>query len=479
MPCATRAKRVSPAECRITKRPSATRAGHRARRGRPRLSGLVVADEERLGRGVGHGVVREGREAVLAAVLRPGVGRARGRDHRPERGVGDDVGPGQGRLLVAFEDDHVVAPVVGEAAHAVGQGERRHRRPRAGAAAAGPGAARGHELLRLRPLGIGPVELVGQLAPLAAQDGARHAGEEDALGLGHAVPAQQVGPAGPVLPRPPGSVVEEGRERRVHLVEVAHRVLVEDHDVGAQPLEPPVLLRLQDLAHERQVVLLDDPHQEDGEVARDAVGPEAFLAEGALGQELRARAERSVGIEHPRGQALEEQGLLARDAEVAEAALRMREGEGEGPRRGARLVVALGEGQGRLPGGRHARGEGQPHEAARREANALPQADDGVEHEPGRAGEGASVERLRVLGTAPAAQEARAVGLPFHRPLRPAFQAQDVNRPRRRLVRQRAAADGRAGRRSREGTPSRRTACRRPGGPGRRPAGRGRSRRSS
>ena len=102
------------------------RTAHRARRGRPRLACFVVAKEDRLGRGVGHGVVREGRETVLAAVLRPGVGRPRGRDHRPERRVGDDIGPGKGRLLVRFQDDHVVAPVVGESAHAVGQHERRH-----------------------------------------------------------------------------------------------------------------------------------------------------------------------------------------------------------------------------------------------------------------------------------------------------------------------------------------------------------------
>ena len=112
----------------------------------------------------------------------------------------------------------------------------------------------------------------------------------------------------------------------------------------------------------------------------------------------------------------------------------MGEGEGEGARRGARLVVALGQGQGRLAGRRHPRGEGQPHEAAGRQANALPQADDGIEHDAGRAGERAAVEGLRVLGTAPAAQEARAVGLPFHRALRPAFQAQDVNGPGPGLV---------------------------------------------
>ena len=119
--------------------------------------------------------------------------------------------------------------------------------------------------------------------------------QKDALGLGHAIRTQQVRAARPVLPRPPGPVVEKGGERRVHLVEIAHRVLVEDHDVGAQPLEAPVFLSLEDLAHERQVVLLDDPHQEDGKIARNAVRPEARLAQGAAGQDLRAGAERTVG----------------------------------------------------------------------------------------------------------------------------------------------------------------------------------------
>ena len=120
---------------------------------------------------------------------------------------------------------------------------------------------------------------------------------------------------------------------RVHLVEVAHGVLVQDHDVRGEPLEPPVLLRLQDLAHQRHVVLLDDPHQDDGKVTRDAMGPQALLAKGAAGQKLRTRAQRCVGVQNSRGQAFEEQRLLAGDAQVAEAALGMREGKGEGARR--------------------------------------------------------------------------------------------------------------------------------------------------
>ncbi|NTU77489.1 MAG: YhfC family intramembrane metalloprotease [Alphaproteobacteria bacterium] len=69
--------------------------------------------------------------------------------------------------------------------------------------------------------------------------GASHGGEKVSFSLGHAVRAKQVGPAGPVLPGPPGPVVEKGRQQRVHLVEIAHGVLVEDDDVCALSLEPP------------------------------------------------------------------------------------------------------------------------------------------------------------------------------------------------------------------------------------------------
>jgi hypothetical protein len=94
-----------------------------------------------------------------------------------------------------------------------------------------------------------------------------------------------------VVPRSPGAVVEKRRELAVHLVEIADGVLVEDDHVGAEPLEPPVLLGPQDLAHQRKVVLLDDPDVEEGKVARDAVRPEPFLTELAPGQDLRARGQ--------------------------------------------------------------------------------------------------------------------------------------------------------------------------------------------
>ncbi len=157
-------------------------------------------------------------------------------------------------------------------------------------------------------------------------------------------------------------------------------MLIEDHDVRALPFEPPVLLCLQDLTHERQVVLLYHAHQQDRQVAGDAVRPETLLPEPRLGEDLRARSERPVSVEHARRQPFEKLGLFLRDAEVPQVALGMREGQGKGARGCAGIVVFLGEGHGSLPTRSHPCGERQPHEAAGREADALPQADDGVEH---------------------------------------------------------------------------------------------------
>ena len=113
---------------------------------------------------------------------------------------------------------------------------------------------------------------------------------------------------------------------------------------------------------------------------------------------------------------------------MVEPAARVREGERERPRGGGGIVVALREGQGRLPARGHPGGEGEPHHRARREAHALPQAHDGIEQDAGGARERAAVERLRILRASTAAQEPPAVALPLHRPLRPPLLADDVHR---------------------------------------------------
>ena len=145
---------------------------------------------------------------------------------------------------------------------------------------------------------------------------------------------------------------------------------------------------------------------------------------------------------------------------MTKPALGVRQRQRERARRAAGIVVLPRERFGRLAIRRHAGGETEPHGGARRQPDPLAQADDRIEHDAGRARQRASVER-RGVRRAAAAEEAGAIGLPFDGSLRPALEAQRMERPGRASP-DRAAVDGRAARRCPADTRSRRTACRTP-----------------
>ena len=408
-------------------------AGGAARHGRPQLARLVVDQVDPLRRGVDHRVVRERRQPVLAAVLGPGERRARRRDDRAELRVGDDVRPRPRRLGAALQHDHVLAAGRGEAAASVLEPQLRHRDlRRLGGRRRDVGAhARGRPLR----LGIRPVELVREVPAVARQHGPRDRRQQHPLALGDDVAAQQVDAARPRDPRGPGTALDQRRERAVHLVAIAHRVLVQHHHVGEHALEAPVLLRLQDLAHQGQVVLLHHAHQQDRQVARDAVRPQPGLAALVALAQRGLRAQRGVGVHHARRQALEELRLVAGQAEVPQRDLGVGEGERQRARARAGVVVLLRQ---RVRGGgalRDAGREREAREAAGRQPDPVAQAQHRIEHGAGRARERPPVERLRVVGLASAAQEARAVALPFDGRTQAALDAQHVHRVELGLLR--------------------------------------------
>src|SRR5439155_7417963 len=84
---------------------------------------------------------------------------------------------------------------------------------------------------------------------------------------------------------------------------------------GAQPLQPPVVLSAQRLAHEGEVVPLEHADEQDGKIARDAVTPESRLAEGVAPADLGRGPQRAVRVEDARGEPLVELRLVDRDAQ--------------------------------------------------------------------------------------------------------------------------------------------------------------------
>src|SRR5688500_6816756 len=94
-------------------------AAGRQRRGGPELSGVFVADEDRLAGGIAYRIVSPGGQAIVVAVLRPRIaGAALGGD-KSKRRMGNDVRPGVGRAAILVDRDDVLAAVIGKPAAAV------------------------------------------------------------------------------------------------------------------------------------------------------------------------------------------------------------------------------------------------------------------------------------------------------------------------------------------------------------------------
>ena len=106
----------------------------------------------------------------------------------------------------------------------------------------------------------------------------------------------------------------------------------------------------------------------------------------------------------------------------------------------ARIVILVRERDGRFAIRGDAGREREAHRRAWDQPDALAEAHDRIERDAGRARQRAAVERRRTVGVAAAAEESRAVGLPFDRPLRPAFEAQARAPP---ICRTRAESRGR------------------------------------
>ena len=292
------------------------------------------------------------------------------------------------------------------------------------------GAARRERRLRVRP-----VELLLQAAAVAGQRRPGNPAQQDSLRLRQRLGLEEKHAAGLAAPGAPRTAFEELPDLLAHLVAVARRMLVENHGVGREPLQAPVLVCGQDLPGELEVLRFLDADEDDRQVARDGELPEALLAERVPAQGLAVGPEGGVGEEDPGGEPLEELSLLDGDAEMALGDLRLGVSEGEDAGGDAVVVELLrADARARLVGG-HAGGERNAGEAPGRQPQPGPEAQDGVEDRAGRAREGSTVHGHRVVRPAPPSEEPHAVGLPFDLRLRRSLDGEDVERDERRVVR--------------------------------------------
>ena len=148
-----------------------------------------------------------------------------------------------------------------------------------------------NDLGRGQPGGL-PIELRRQLAKIAAQDDARDGRQEVAVNFRHAVGSQQEHPARFVEPPAPARLPQQVRQLRLYLVEIVRGVIVQDDQIGAEILDPPVLLRVQQVPHEGDGARVGDVDEHYGEVPGDPVTPEIGLTEDVPCDVVGARARR-------------------------------------------------------------------------------------------------------------------------------------------------------------------------------------------
>ena len=129
---------MTPAPWRMTQRPSPAARGSGPGVG-AQTSRLLVAQKQRLAAGSPTGSLANGVSRFSRLLPAQVQAAPPALTMVPKRWVRDHVDPGQRRLAVAVEHDHVLAPIGAEAAEAVVERERRSRpraRLRAGAALA-------------------------------------------------------------------------------------------------------------------------------------------------------------------------------------------------------------------------------------------------------------------------------------------------------------------------------------------------------
>ena len=146
------------------------------------------------------------------------------------------------------------------------------------------------------------------------------------------------------------------------------------------------------------VVVTDDADEQDRQIAGNAVRPETGLTELVRRESCRRSREASRSVKSTREARRSNRSASSFEmprwrrplcacvnarANVRDAALG--------------IVVLLGERLGGRAIRRDAGREAQPHGGARGQPDALAKADDRIEHDTGRARQGASVERLRVV----------------------------------------------------------------------------------
>ena len=202
------------------------------------------------------------------AVTRPRVARARLGTGKPEGFHSDDIGPRHGGepRFGATRDDDVLTSIVAEAAQAIelleipglGKSSGRGRRNNVGPRIRNPRACRSRNEWRVRP-----GELIDERSVRGVHHRACCRSKQELIFAWHQISAPEEDPSRLVDPRLLRAAFDKALQLVLEILKVACRVFVEDHEIELEPFEPKVLVRFEQVRHQRYAECVSEPHDQD------------------------------------------------------------------------------------------------------------------------------------------------------------------------------------------------------------------------
>ena len=299
---------------------------HGQGRGRPKHSAFFIANIDGFGGGIGDRIIAPGCQAVGLAVAVPAGTGTRLADDGTEDGIGHHVDPGQGSERIGAEIDGILAPVGGKATKAVKVRELKEWKRERG--------------LILAPLDLqlrGHGDAFGRTAELlgkgtASRAHGRLSDRENQIQIlfGKLIRLEQEYAAGLRDASVESVRFYKAKQLVLQRLLIACGFAIENDKIGFEAMQAPVSMSDQQLADESEILRIVYPNQRDGQVSRDAMGPESGLGLDIAAQAFCGCAQSDVRIEQVAGEFGKTQCRIALNAEVAELELGVGPGEFEG-----------------------------------------------------------------------------------------------------------------------------------------------------
>ena len=272
--------------------------------------------------------------------------------------------------------------------------------------------SRGHEARNPNLHGATTGDLFHQTSPAVGDDRARDGLEQDAVLVRDLFRPSHEDPARSVHHMRFDASGDQPHDLILQDLPITAAVLVPDHEIHRQSLQPPVRMRLHQPAHEIDVLRVPDLQENDRKIARNCVAPQPGLATPVPQENAGLRAQRGIGVDDGTGEARIQLriGLGGIDLPQRHPAVRPR--QIEDAVRQVPILVFSGEAQGGIARLGDAGRDVNRRRLLRIESHPVSDRDDRVQNRALLAGQPAGIgHRLRGGDRASASDERHAVGL--------------------------------------------------------------------